>query len=172
MIGLRSSLLGLAAAALGLLAEADEAREGEPVLLKGAKAGHWTMDVDAARQYAARKNLPLLLNFTGSDWCGWCKVMDDSVFHKEEWKEFAADHVVLVTIDFPRGSNIVPKKWKERNSQLKKHFGVRGYPTYVIVAPDGETKLGHLMANGGKTPESFIREFQKILKKAAAHRSR
>ena len=79
----------------------------------------------------------------------------------------AADHLVLVTIDFPRGKNIVPAKWKERNSQLKKHFDVRGYPTYVIVSPDGATKLGHLMANRGKNPESFIKEVQKVLRKAS-----
>jgi protein disulfide-isomerase len=169
MIGLRSTLAGLL---MGLLALAAQEDGVDAILLEGVKAGRWTMDFDAARKDAARKNLPLLLNFTGSDWCGWCKVMDDSVFHKDEWKEFAADHVVLVTIDFPRDKNIVPAKWKERNSQLKKHFGVRGYPTYVIVAPDGTTKLGHLGANGGKTPESFIKEFRKILKKAAEDKSR
>lgn len=172
MIGLRSTLVGFLIGTLALQAGAEAADDAEAILLEGTKAGQWTMDIDAARQYAARKKLPLLLNFTGSDWCGWCKVMDDTVFHKEEWKKFAFRNVVLVTIDFPRGKNIVPTKWKGRNSQLKKQFGVRGYPTYVIVAPDGTTKLGHLVANRGKTPESFIRDFQKILKNAGKSTSR
>ena len=172
MIGLRSTLAGFLIGLLALAAEAETVEPEAPILLEGNEPGRWTMDFDAARKYAARHGLPMLLNFTGSDWCGWCKVMDDSVFINEEWTEFATDSVVLVTIDFPRGAHIVPTKWKERNSMLKKQFGVRGYPTYVVVAPDGATKLGHLVANRGKTPESFIKDFQRILKKADEDRMR
>lgn len=63
---------------------------GDKVQLEGAKVGEWTMDFDAAVKLAGEKNLPLILNFTGSDWCGWCKLMDESVFSKREWQKFAA----------------------------------------------------------------------------------
>ncbi len=128
------------------------------------EAGIWTMDYAKAVQVAKEKKLPILLNFTGSDWCGWCKLMARSVFAKEAWKRYAKDNLILVTIDFPRDPNIVPKKYKERNNQLQYKYGVTGYPTYIIVDEDGATILGKLGAGRNKTPESFIRELKTLLK--------
>ncbi|MGE9289951.1 MAG: thioredoxin family protein [Puniceicoccales bacterium] len=133
------------------------------VALKGAETGEWTMDYDAALALAAEENLPLLLNFTGSDWCGWCKLMDSEVFSKEEWQEWAQDNIVLVTLDFPRDDSIVPDEFKERNSRLAEEFGIQGYPTYMILDSDGETIIGQLGAGRDKTPESFIEEVQTVL---------
>ena len=140
----------------------------EAVQLDGAKAGHWTMDFDAAVALAAEKNLPLILNFTGSDWCGWCKIMDKNVFAKDEWKTYAADKVVLVTLDFPKDKSIVPEKYVERNTKLKEQFGVRGYPSYVVLESDGKTKIGQLGAGKEKTPASFIEEFNGLVKMSAS----
>lgn len=130
----------------------------------GAAVGEWTMDYEAAKELAAEKKLPLMLNFTGSDWCHWCKLMDGKVFAKDEWKEFAAENAVLVTIDFPRDESIVPAKYVARNRGLQQQFGVQGFPTYVILDSDGETKLGQLSAGEGKTPGSFIDEFGAAVK--------
>ena len=41
----------------------------------GATLGKWTQDLDAAKKLAKEKDLPMLINFSGSDWCGWCKRM-------------------------------------------------------------------------------------------------
>ena len=156
----------LAVALLGALALTAQA--SDEVQLDGAKVGHWTMDYDAATKLAAEKKLPLILNFTGSDWCGWCKVMDEGVFAKDDWKKFAADNVVLVTLDFPRDKSIVPEKYVDRNNELKTKFEVRGYPSYIILDSDGETKLGKLGAGRDKTPESFIAEFETVMKTSPA----
>ncbi len=153
-----------ATAAISLSAETEEASKAIDVQTEGAKVGHWTMDFEAAMQMAEEKNLPLFLNFTGSDWCGWCKLMDENVFAKAEWKEFAAENVMLVTIDFPRDKSIVPEKYVERNNALKAQFGVRGYPTYVVLDSDGETKIGQLGAGRDKTPETFIAEFKAVVR--------
>ena len=75
---------------------------------EGAKVGEWTMDFDAAKTLAKEKNLPILMNFTGSDWCGWCKVMDRSVFSKPKWDAYAKKNLVLVFIDFPQNKALVP----------------------------------------------------------------
>ena len=152
---LHSTLAGILIGSLALTAQAEDA-----VQLDGAKVGHWTMDFDAAKKLAGEKKLPMLLNFTGSDWCGWCKLMDKGVFAKEEWKKFAAENALLVTLDFPKDKSIVPEKYVARNKKLKEQFGVGGYPTYVILDSDGETKIGQLGAGKDKTPESFIQEFQ------------
>ena len=145
-----------------------DAGNEEVVQIDGAKAGHWTMDFDAAVELAAEKNLPLILNFTGSDWCGWCKIMDKNVFAEDEWKAYAADNVVLVTLDFPKDKSIVPEKYVERNAKLKEQFGVAGYPSYVVLESDGKTKIGQLGAGREKTPASFIEEFKGLVKTSAS----
>jgi thiol-disulfide isomerase/thioredoxin len=128
---------------------------------EGAKVGEWTMDFDAAKKLAKEKNLPILMNFTGSDWCGWCKLMDKSVFATDAWKTYATQNVVTVYIDFPRDKKLVPEKFVDRNKELSKKFSVRGYPTYILLASDGEKQIGQLGASKTATPESFIQDLQK-----------
>ena len=72
-------------------------------------AGEWTSDFEAAKKTSKEKNLPMMLDFTGSDWCGWCKLMDRKVFAEKAWDDWAKTNVVCVTIDFPRDeSKITP----------------------------------------------------------------
>jgi len=131
---------------------------------EGAEVGKWTQDADAAMKLAANTSLPLLLNFTGSDWCGWCKLMVREVFDKEDWQTYAGKNVVLVTIDFPRDKSLVPEKYVARNRELAAKFGVQGYPTYVVLDSDGETELGRLGADRDSTPAAFIKDFEGILR--------
>ena len=140
----------------------------DKVQLDGAEVGKWTMDFEAAVELATKQKLPMMLNFTGSDWCGWCKLMDKGVFAQDEWKEYAAKNVLLVTLDFPKDKNIVPEKYVSQNNDLKKQFGVRGYPTYIVLDSDGKSKLGQLGAGRDKTPASFIEEFQGVIRMSAA----
>ena len=121
------------------------------------------MDVEAAKKWAAEKQLPILLNFTGSDWCGWCKLMEKNVFTKPDWKSYAGEHIVMVLIDFPRDQTAVPEKYKARNKSLKDQYGISGYPTFVLLAPDGTTEVARLKAGRNKTPESFIKEITDAL---------
>ena len=131
--------------------------------VEGAEPGKWTQDYDAALKVAAEKNLPLMLNFTGSDWCGWCKIMDKNVFAQDEWSAYAKENIMLVTLDFPRDKSIVPSKWVGRNNELKGKFGVRGYPTYIVLDKDGETKLGQLGASRTASPKSFIEKTEDVI---------
>lgn len=163
MNALKPSLAAVLLGAFSLTAQAED-----KVTLEGATVGEWTMDYTAAVALAKDEKLPLLLNFTGSDWCGWCKLMDENVFAKKEWKDFAAKNVLLVTLDFPRDETIVPEKYADRNKELQEKFGVRGYPTYIILDSDGETKLGQLGAGRDKTPESFINEFKTVVRMSDA----
>ncbi len=165
----KSTLAGILVASFALSAQAQDkakvAEKAEPkaeekVRIDGAKVGHWTMDYAAAVKLAAEKKLPLMLDFTGSDWCGWCTKMQKSVFSQEAWKKFAAENVVLVTIDFPRDKSVVPEKYVEQNKKLKEQFGVRGFPTYIILDSDGQTKIGQLGAGRNVTPEDFIIDFK------------
>ena len=155
-------MMGMAAGVLMINAQA-----ADKVEIDGASVGVWTMDFDAAVKLAGEKKLPLILNFTGSDWCGWCKLMDKNVFAEEAWKTYAKEHVLLVTLDFPQDKSIVPEKYVARNKALQEKFGVRGYPTYVVLDNDGDTKLGQLGAGRDKTPSSFIEEFKGVVRMSA-----
>ena len=63
------------------------------VTAQGANLGEWTMDLDAAKVLAKDMDVPLMLKFTGSDWCGWCKLMEKSVFSKSEFLEYAGSNL-------------------------------------------------------------------------------
>lgn len=132
----------------------------------GAKIGRWTMDLEAAQKRAAEKQLPLLMNFTGSDWCYWCKLMEKNVFTQPEWSAYATNHIVMVLIDFPRNKTAVPEKYKERNNVLKEQYGIRSYPTFILLKPDGITELARLKAGRDKTPAGFIKEVKAQLQTA------
>ena len=128
----------------------------------GARIGVWTQDYDAAVALAKTNNLPLMLNFTGSDWCGWCMLMEDKVFSKPAWKDWAATNLYLVTLDFPRDKSKVPEGFQKRNRELSKAYGVRGYPTYIVLDSKGE-KLGQLGASRDAKPDKFIRQLCGVL---------
>lgn len=135
---------------------------------KGATPGKWTMDLDAAKIVAIEKNLPILLNFTGSDWCGWCKLMEKNVFSTQEWQDYAKDNIMMVLIDFPKSKSIVPEEYVERNEKLKASYDVNGFPTFVILNDDAETTLGKLGAGKEKTPAIFIQELTDLFRYRAA----
>ena len=147
---------------LPLLAAALCAGASEPVAVDGAELGVWTQDYAAATNAAAASGKPVFLDFTGSDWCGWCMLMENKVFSTDAWKAWAATNLYLVTLDFPHDKSIVPEKYKDRNDELKKEHGVHGYPTYVVLDSQGK-RLGRLGANRNATPGKFIRELCGVL---------
>ncbi len=122
-----------------------------------AKEG-WLDDLEKAKAQAKAENKKILLDFTGSDWCGWCKKLDKEVFSQPAWKDYAAKHLVLVEVDFPRSFQL-PEATKKQNDELAKKFSVRGYPTIVITSASGAKKgeLGYV--EGG--PEAFIKALKK-----------
>jgi len=134
----------------------------------GAIPGEWTMDFEAACKVAAEKKLPIFINFTGSDWCGWCKHMDKEVFSKQEWQDYAKSSLMLVWIDFPKDKSLVPEKYRDRNKQMAATFGVGGYPTYVILDDNGKDKLGKLSAAKQINPKIFIGKLGKVLTESEA----
>jgi thiol-disulfide isomerase/thioredoxin len=88
----------------------------------------WMVDLDKAYAASLKEGKPIMANFTGSDWCGWCKRLTASVFSKQEFKDWAEDNVILLELDFPRRTQI-PAKYKQQNSGLQQAFKVSGYPT-------------------------------------------
>lgn len=144
-----------AAAALTLSISA----QAEEVQISGAELGKWTMDAPAAMQLAKETGKPVFICFTGSDWCGWCKLMDRQVFSTDAWKDYAKANIVTLWIDFPKEKNRVPDELRPQNDTLAKTYKIDGFPTYVIVDAEG-TEIGRLGANNAATPASFIEEYE------------
>ena len=123
-----------------------------------AKPG-WTDDYDKGVAQSKKENKLTLLDFTGSDWCGWCIKLDNEVFSKPKFKEYAKDNLVLVELDFPRTKSL-PKKQKEKNDALAAEYKIQGYPTIVVLNADGK-KVGELGYMPGG-PEAFIAALDKL----------
>lgn len=122
-------------------------------------AAGWGDDYDKAVVKAKAEKKMVLLDFTGSDWCGWCIKLDKEVFSKPEFKKYAKDNLVLVEVDFPQGKRL-PKKTKEQNDKLKNEHGVRGYPTIIVLNAEGK-KVGQLpYMEGG--PKAFIAKLDEL----------
>ena len=126
------------------------------------------MDLDQAVEVAAKEKRPILLNFSGSDWCGWCKLMEERVFSQPEWKSYAEEHLVMVLIDFPQDASRVPEAYVSRNQQLSEQYGVEGFPTFIVLDDDGKTVLGQLQAGQEKTPASFRAELERLFRNRPA----
>lgn len=101
----------------------------------------WLVNLDEAYKISKETGKPILANFTGSDWCGWCKRLDASVFQKDEFKQWADKNVVLLELDFPRRTQ-VPNEIKQQNQALQQSFGVRGYPTIWVFNLDKNSESG------------------------------
>jgi len=92
----------------------------------------WYTDVAKATEASQSQNKPLMLFFTGSDWCGWCKRLQSEVFFTNEFKEWAKKNVIAVELDFPRTKQLSPEITSQ-NQNLQQMFAVRGYPTVWFV---------------------------------------
>ena len=132
-------------------------------LASGLFAGEgWMTDFEAAQAKAKAENKPLLLDFTGSDWCGWCIKLDEEVFSQTAFSQYAAAELVLVEIDFPRRTD-QPAKLKAQNEALAQKYGIRGFPTILVLSPEGELieKTGY--RRGG--PQAYVAHIKEILAK-------
>jgi thioredoxin-related protein len=112
----------------------------------GAAELNWITDYDAALAQAKKENKMVFINFTGSDWCGWCKKLDADVLSKPEFKEFAAKNLVMLYVDFPAQKKLSDAQ-KKANDELKQKYGVRGFPTIVVLNSKGEKvfeKVGYM----------------------------
>lgn len=100
-------------------------------------ASHWETDFEHAQKLASESGKYMLLDFTGSDWCGWCIRLKDEVFSKKSFLAYAKEKLVLVQVDFPR-KKAQSKELKEQNRALASKYGIRGYPTIIILSPKGD----------------------------------
>lgn len=89
-----------------------------------------------ALERAQATNKLVLIDFTGSDWCGWCKELDQQTLSRPEFRDFAAKNLEIVVVDFPKNREL-PGDEAAQNRSLKTHYGVQGFPTLVLLDAGG-----------------------------------
>jgi protein disulfide-isomerase len=107
----------------------------------------WGVDYNAALTTAAKENRKVLLDFTGSDWCGWCIKLKKETFDQPQFKEFADKNLILVELDFPQRKSL-PVGVKKQNDMLQEKYSVQGFPTLVLLDPQGKV----IRQNSGYIP--------------------
>lgn len=124
-----------------------------------AKDGIWTDDMDAALKQAKSENKQVLIDFTGSDWCGWCIKLDNEVFDKPEFVEQAPKEYVLVKLDFPQNKKL-PEAIETQNKKWAANLGVQGFPTVVLLDSEGKPYAQTGYQAGG--PEKYLASLKKL----------
>ena len=106
----------------------------------------WKENLEQAVAQAKMENKAVLVNFTGSDWCIWCKRLNSEVFTQKEFEDYAKNNLVLVKLDFPKD---IPQtnETKLYNNTLAQKFGIQGFPTILIMNSKGD-----LVAKTGYQP--------------------
>ena len=81
----------------------------------------WETNLKKAAEVSMKTKKPLLLFFTGSDWCGWCIRLQNEVLKTPEFAAWAKKNVVLVELDFPRRTPQLPET-QQQNAELQQIF--------------------------------------------------
>ncbi|GDY11934.1 hypothetical protein LBMAG53_08120 [Planctomycetota bacterium] len=119
----------------------------------------WTEDFAAAKAQAKTENKDLLLDFTGSDWCGWCVRLKDEVFSTPEFQAAAPKRFVLVELDYPQNkpqSDAI----KLQNAKLKSGFSIKGYPSIYLTDAEGRPYAKTGYQEGG--PEAYVKMLESL----------
>ena len=115
---------------------AETATEPEEGTVMPEDDGIWTVNMDFAKKIAKEKDLKLLILFTGSDWCHWCKLLNEEVFSKDAFQQEVVKMFVPVKLDFPSTVKFPEEVRKSYEAEMKK-YDVRGYPTVVLTDCEG-----------------------------------
>ena len=120
------------------------------------------MSFKKAQKLASRKNKPLLVFFTGSDWCGPCKNLHKDFFETEKFKKIARKDFILYKADFPRRRDLISEEKKIENKKIQSEYGVKGYPTILVLSSYG-IELGRQVGYFMHDPEPHFKLLEKTL---------
>ena len=123
----------------------------------------WSGDFNAAKTEAAQKHKLILINFSGSDWCGPCIRLRKEILESAAFQNYASEHLVLVRADFPRQKkNQLPKEQVKLNEALADQYNPEGkFPFTLLVDEHG--KILHTWDGfPNETQEQFVSDIDQI----------
>lgn len=127
-------------------------------------AQDWQTDFAAAKEIASKENKPIILVFQGSDWCAPCIKLDREVWSTDVFKEYAANHYVMLQADFPRKKkNALSEKQTAANAKLAETYNKNGIFPFVVVLDANGKVLGETSYKK-TTPEAYIKELNAFTK--------
>lgn len=113
----------------------------------------WLDDYSEALALAEETGRPVLVVFTGSDWCQHCRTLERNVLETDTFQDWAEGRVVLLMIDMPQAG--ISLEERKARSKICVRYGVRSFPNTVLVAPDG-TKITAQAGYHGQTPSTYV----------------
>lgn len=128
---------------------------------------NWITSFEKAKEIAKKKQKPILVFFTGSDWCGPCKMLQEDFFHTDEFMKLADNSLVLYEADFPRRTDIITPQQKSQNFKLQGKFGVKGYPTIIFLDSKGNEIGRHKGYSFMRDPEPHFTLLKDIINQHA-----
>lgn len=102
----------------------------------------WLTNYEEALNKAKNNSKPIILYFTGSDWCTWCKKLEREVFDTNEFAESAGDRYIFLKLDFPLDKRALTQQLRDQNEQLQKKYDIHGFPTLVIIDSAAQQQIG------------------------------
>lgn len=130
------------------------------VQMTAVNAAEWMTDLPKAQAKAKAEKKMVLMDFTGSDWCGWCIKFKEEVLSKPEFTQYADKNLVLVELDFPRKKPQAAGE-KTANQTLKAKYDVQGFPTLILLDSDGK-EIGRQGGYSKGGPKAFIAKLEKM----------
>jgi protein disulfide-isomerase len=127
----------------------------------GKAEGNWLTDFAQAKTLAAEQKRPIFINFSGSDWCGWCVKLDGEVFSQEAFVKYAGENLVLLLADFPKRTKL-PEAIAAQNNKLAENYGIRGFPTVLLVDAEGKVLAQTGYQRGGA--DAYVEHLKGLLK--------
>lgn len=126
--------------------------------LASLAAEGWVTDLEKAFETAKKERKAVLVEFTGSDWCPPCKMMEKNVFSKKDFIEAASKDFILVELDFPQGKPEV----REKNQPYAEKYKIQAFPTVVLFDSE-EKEFNRFVASQFPTPEKFLAHLKSSL---------
>lgn len=127
------------------------------VFFGSLQAQEWQNSFDEAVTLANAEDKPIVLVFSGSDWCAPCIRLKKQILESEEFKAYASEHYVMYNADFPRKKkNELPQALEETNTSLAEKYNPKGHFPLVVVLDKHQSVLGKTGFNVRTTPKKYI----------------
>lgn len=120
----------------------------------------WLSNIDNAINIAKKKDVPVFIHFTGSDWCGWCTKLKNEVYDHDSFIQYTKDNLVMVKLDYPRDIEQT-EETKTYNREMLEKYEIQGFPTVLLLDSNGTliSKTGY--KPGG--PDEYIKHIKLLI---------
>jgi thioredoxin-related protein len=132
------------------------------IFIPGVK---WLGDFKVAETEATQEHKLILINFSGSDWCGPCIRLRREILESAKFENYASDHLVLVRADFPRQKkNQLSKEQVKLNEALADKYNADGKFPYTVLVDENGKILNSWDGFPNETPDQFISDISRVKK--------